>query len=183
MNRIRSDCSREGSKPKPEPAERGTPLPPPGFAGTGDGEDREDEDGGDEGESDGEDWVGGVGLKKLIETLRNDSPNECDQAHLVAMTGDGVMNCGKFLVSRTKSRATKLKRETLVPASGRYSCKVNSLGRAGKRFRRDPGRARGYMRGLAGKLDSIQYSRFLVHWQCRSRCVKLQVEVQLRRWR
>ena len=51
MNRIRSDCSREGSRPKPEPAERGTPLPPLGFAGTGDGEDREDEDSGDEGKS------------------------------------------------------------------------------------------------------------------------------------
>ena len=79
----------------------------------------------------------------------------------------------------------KLRRSSGSGSEGAERRQVNSLegGRAVRRLRSDLGRTRGWMRGLAGKLDYIQYSRFLVHWQCWRHCVKLQAEVQLRRWR
>ena len=76
----------------------------------------------------------------------------------------------------------KLRRSSGSGSEGAERRQVNSLegGRAVKRLRSDLGRIRGWMRGLAGELDYIQYSRFLVHWQRWRRHAKLQIEVRLR---
>ena len=84
---------KTGSERKSKPAEKKKTLTPPepvDVSSSDDAEGWEDEESGDESESDKEDdGVDEAGFEKLVRALGDDALNEYDQAHLVALAGDG----------------------------------------------------------------------------------------------